>query len=172
MKQHFLQSGAWEEFQRALGKETIRREGDGWSYLAIVERAGGLTRLYCPYGPTAMSLENLDGALSSLKTEAEGIGATFLRVQPYPMLLTGNDTDARGMRAIRYSQPEATRFVDLSPSFEEIVASMSQSKRSVIRNYQKKGLIYRMSRNPADVEMLLPLLHAIAERNQISVHDE
>jgi lipid II:glycine glycyltransferase (peptidoglycan interpeptide bridge formation enzyme) len=172
MKQHFLQSTVWEEFQHALGNETIRRDGEGWSYLAIVEHAGGLTRLYCPYGPTAMSLENLDKALESLKTEAKKLGVAFLRVQPYPMLLTGNDTDNRGMRGIRYSQPEATRVIDLSPSLEEIISSMSQSKRSVIRNYQNKGLTYRMSKDSSDIEALLPLLHDIAERNRILVHDD
>ncbi len=172
MKQHFLQSEAWEAFQHKLGNETIRRNGDGWSYLAIVEHGGGLTRLYCPYGPTAMSLENLDSALSSLKTEAANLDAAFVRVQPYPMLLTGNDTTARGMQPISYSQPEATRVIDLSPSFEDIVAGMSQSKRSVVRNYHSKGLTYLKSSDPKDVELLLPLLHDIAARNQILVHDD
>lgn len=172
MKQHFLQSEAWEAFQHKLGNETIRLGGDGWSYLAIIEHGGGLTRLYCPYGPTAMSLENLDSALSSLKTEAEKLGAAFVRVQPYPMLLNGNDANTRAMRAIRYSQPEATRVIDLSPPFDDIVAGMSQSKRSVVRNYRNKGLTYHSSTNPKDVELLLPLLHDIAERNRILVHDD
>lgn len=172
MKQHFLQSEVWEAFQHKLGNKTIRRNGDGWSYLAIVEHGGGLTRLYCPYGPTAMSLENLDAAFDSLKTEAEKLGAVFVRVQPYPMLLNGNDASTRDMRPIRYSQPEATRVIDLSPSFDDIVAGMSQSKRSVVRNYRNKGLTYRLSTNPKDVKLLLPLLHDIAERNRILVHDD
>ncbi len=172
MNQHFLQSEAWEKFQQTLGHKTIRRGGTGWSYLALIERSGGLTRLYCPYGPTVWSLEALDEAIASLKTEAKQVGAAFLRVQPCPMLMTGDGANARGMKAIRYSQPEATRVIDLSLSFEDLVAAMSQSKRSVVRNYQNKGLTYRMSKDSADVEELLPLIHAIAERNRILVHDD
>lgn len=169
---HFLQSEAWEKFQHSLGNETIRSEGDGWSYLAIVERGGGLTRLYCPYGPTVESLEALDVALESLKMEADNHGAVFVRIQPGGIFLKESDLSPRGMRPIAYSQPVATRVIDLSPSLEDITAAMSQSKRSVIRNYRNKGLTYRMSRNSEDVEVFLPLLHDIAERNRISVHSD
>ena len=56
------------------------------------------------------------------------------------------------MKPIAYSQPVTTRVVDLSLSLNDILAAVSQSKRSVIRNYQKKGLVYRMSKNPAHAE--------------------
>lgn len=169
---HFLQSEAWEKFQHSLGNETIRREGDGWSYLAIVERGGGLTRLYCPYGPTVESLEALDTALESLKMEANNHGAAFVRIQPDGIFLKESDLSTRGMKHVEYSQPVATRVIDLSPSLEDITAAMSQSKRSVIRNYQNKGLTYQKSQNPEDIEVFLPLLHDIAERNRISVHSD
>lgn len=172
MTQHFLQSEAWEKFQQTLGSDTLRREGDGWSYLAIAEHGGGLTRLYCPYGPTVVSLEALDAALESLKTEAKKRGAAFVRVQPYGISLNESDTSDRGMKPVEYSQPVATRNIDLSPSLDDIAAAMSQSKRSVIRNYRKKGLTYRTSQNPEDIEVFLPLLHDIAERNRISVHSD
>lgn len=172
MNEHFLQSEAWEKFQHALGNVTVRREGEGWSYLAIVEHGAGLTRLYCPYGPTVRSKEALDSALSSLRDEAAKRGAAYLRVQPQGLLLDPQDTKQRHMQPIAYSQPVATRVIDLSPSLEELLSLVSQSKRSVIRNYQKKGLVYHMSKNPADVERLLPLIHDIAERNRISVHGD
>lgn len=172
MKPHFLQSEAWEAFQRALGNETVRREGDGWSYLAVLEHSGGLTRLYCPYGPTAESLPALDTALTSLKTEADRRGAAFVRVQPNSISLSGSDASSRSMRQINYSQPVATRVIDLSPPLDDIISAMSQSKRSVIRNYRNKGLTYRISQNPEDIEVFLPLLHDIAERNRISVHSD
>jgi lipid II:glycine glycyltransferase (peptidoglycan interpeptide bridge formation enzyme) len=172
MNQHFLQSDAWEKFQHALGNTTVRREGDGWSYLAIVEHGGGLTRLYCPYGPTVTSPAALKGALESLTQEAKAQGAAFLRVQPQGYLLGTEESAALHMKPIAYSQPVATRVVDLSPSLNDILAAVSQSKRSIIRNYQKKGLMYRMSKNPNDIEKLLPLIHDIAERNRISVHSD
>lgn len=172
MKQHFLQSDAWENFQHALGNETVRRSGDGWSYLAIVEHSGGLTRLYCPYGPTFETPVALDAALESLKTEAEKIGAAFVRVQPFGALLDESETKPRGMKPITYSQPVATRIIDLSPSLEDLIANMSQSKRSVVRNYENKGLAYRTSTDAGDIERLLPLLHDIADRNHIALHSD
>lgn len=172
MNQHFLQSEAWEKFQSALGHTTIRREGDGWSYLAIVETSGGTPRLYCPYGPTAYSLENLDKALASLKTEAKSLGAVFLRAQPFPMLIAGEAARARGMQAIQYSQPEATRRLDLTPSFEDILAQMTPSKRNVIRNYAKKGLTYHVTHEVKEVEKLLPLLRDVAAKNRIMLQDD
>jgi lipid II:glycine glycyltransferase (peptidoglycan interpeptide bridge formation enzyme) len=137
MNQHFLQSDAWEKFQHALGNTTVRREGDGWSYLAIVERGGGLTRLYCPYGPTVTSPAALNSALESLAQEAKARGAAFLRVQPQGYLLDTEESAALHMKPIAYSQPVATRVINLSPSLNDIIAAISQSKRSVIRNYQK-----------------------------------
>ena len=172
MIQHFLQSEVWEKFQHSLGSVTIRHDGDGWSYLAIVEHGGGLTRLYCPYGPTVESLEALDVALESLKTEANKRGAAFARVQPNGVILNELEAKTRKMRTIAYSQPVATRIIDLSPPYEEIIARISQSKRSVVRNYQSKGMTYRMSKDPKDIEALLPLLHDIAGRNHIAVHSD
>lgn len=172
MHQHFLQSEAWEKFQQTLGNTTIRQGDDGWSYLAVVECGGRLTRLYCPYGPTILSLTALDEALASLKAEAVKHGAAFVRIQPTGSILSATEAKARNMRAITYSQPAATRIIDLSPSLEELVAGISQSKRSVVRNYRTKGMTYRTSKDPQDIELLLPLLHDIAERNRISVHSD
>ena len=172
MNQHFLQSESWEKFQHALGNETVRRSGDGWSYMAIVEHGGGGVRLYCPYGPTVKDLDALDEALSSLKQEAKKVGAVFVRLQPFGPLLTDEESSRRSLKRIVYSQPEATRLIDLSPSHEDLIAAMSQSKRSICRNYQKKGLRYWVSHDPADVERFLPMLHDIASRNHISIHDD
>lgn len=172
MEPHFLQSEAWEKFQQTLGNTTIRRQGDGWSYLAIVEHSGVLTRLYCPYGPSFTSLAALDAALASLKTEAGKLGAAFLRIQPSGALLDAAEAKSRGLKQIAYSQPVATRVIDLSPSYEDILAQMSPSKRNVIRNYEKKGLVYRVTKDPADIELLFRPLHDIATRNRITVHSD
>lgn len=172
LKRHFLQSEAWEKFQNTLGKRTIRRQGDGWSYLAIVERSAGLTRLYCPYGPTAESAVALSRALDALKVDGKNQGAAYLRIQPLGVDL--NTTKVKGYRlhSVDYSQPEATRLIDLDRPLEDIYIDISQSKRSICRNYRNKGLAYSSSRDPKDIEKLLPLLHEVAARNKISIHDD
>jgi lipid II:glycine glycyltransferase (peptidoglycan interpeptide bridge formation enzyme) len=172
MQEHFLQSIAWEKFQQSLGHTTVRRSGDGWSFLAVVERSGGITRLYCPYGPTVSSPQVLIDAIAALKEEAMHFQAAFLRIQPTGILLDANDEKRYGLRAIAYSQPVATRVIDLTPPLEEIFAGMTQSKRNVCRNYKKKNLIYHVTKDPADIELLLTPLHDIASRNRISVHSD
>jgi hypothetical protein len=59
MNQHFLQSSAWEKFQQSLGRKVFHNRGEGWEYFAILERGTGNSRLYCPFGPTAIN-ENPD----------------------------------------------------------------------------------------------------------------
>ena len=172
MAQHFLQSPAWEKFQNALGKQTIRREGVGWSYLAIVEQSVGLKRLYCPFGPTATSPEALEQALGALRQDARDQMATYLRVQPSGVAINTTNASRFSLFPITYSQPEATRVIDLTQSMDDIYGGISQSKRSICRNYQNKGLAYHVSHEAADIELLLPLLHEVAERNHIGVHDD
>ena len=38
---HLLQSDGWAEFQKAIGKKTIQHSGEGWQYLAILEKGDG-----------------------------------------------------------------------------------------------------------------------------------
>lgn len=169
---HFLQSPAWEKFQNELGRTTIRREGDGWSYLAIVEHSAGLTRLYCPFGPTVTSPASLEEAFVSLKQDAREHGAAYLRVQPTGVAINTTNSLQYGLRPISYSQPETTRVIDLAQSMDEIYAGISQSKRSICRNYQNKALAYHVSHDAADIELLLPLLYEVARRNHIGVHSD
>ena len=169
---HFLQSTAWEKFQNNLGRRTIRRQGDGWSYLAVVEHTAGMTRLYCPYGPTVESIKALERALLSLRSEAKTERAAYLRIQPVGVDLNTTTLIGHKLRAVDYSQPEATRLIDLSRPLDEIYADISQSKRSICRNYQNKGLVYSSSYDPKDIDKLLPLLHEVAVRNQISIHSD
>ena len=82
MNQHFLQSEAWQAFQTVLGREVFRNSGNGWSYLAILERGTGHTRLYCPYGPTAINEASFEEAINSLIRLGRQHKVTFIRVEP------------------------------------------------------------------------------------------
>ena len=77
---NFLQSISWEKFQQSLGRQTFRDQGDDWSYLAILEKGRGNTRLYCPYGPEAISEKAMTQAIDSLTRLARQHKATFIRV--------------------------------------------------------------------------------------------
>lgn len=170
---HFLQSPAWGRFQEQLGRTVVTDSGEGWRYLAVLETGTLNTRLYCPYGPEVASPEALDAALASLKKQADTHHVTFLRIEPTGTTSEG-DLQKRGLKRVTYLQlqPEHTQIIDLSPTEDEIVAQMHQNNRNLYRNYAKKGLAIKQSNDPADITILTSLLHGVAARNHITVHND
>lgn len=166
---HFLQSDAWGRFQESLGRTVVRDSGDGWAYQAVLEKGKMNSRLYVPYGPTLTKAEGLSPALESLLTQAQHLGATFIRVEPLGTV-TSDDLRAAGLQRVSRVQPEATSVVDLTPSEEEIVAAMTPSNRNLHRNYAQKGLVVHTSTNLADMAILTSLLHGVAAKTGMHAH--
>lgn len=166
---HFLQSAAWAEFQRSLGRTAVEDRGDGWSYRAFLEKGRLNSRLYAPYGPVLDSPDALPAALDSLRAQAKRLGAAFVRVEP-----TGAVDPARlpalGLLRAPRKQPEHTQRIALDRPFDEILADMASSQRNRHRNYAKKGLSVRRSTDPADVEHLVRLLGDVADRTGMHGH--
>lgn len=168
---HFQQSEAWGTFQKSLGRKVFHRSGEGWEYRAILEPARfGLTRLYCPYGPTASTHRALKTALDSLKALARSQNAAFVRIQPLGAEFTAEDMKHLGAHKIAYSQPAHTWHIDTSRTRDELLADMKQNNRNLFRTYEKKGMTYEKSADPADISRLTSLLHGVAAHNQITVH--
>lgn len=170
---HFLQSHAWEAFQHELGRKTFRDQGDGWSYLAVLEHGTGNTRLYVPYGPTYETPAQFDAAMASLTTLAREQSATFIRVEPMGPL-TPSDLKARKLLPVTYQhlQPHATQIIDLQLSRENLLAQMSQNTRNITRNYTKKDIRITTSRDPKDISILTTLLQAVAARTHLRPHSD
>lgn len=172
MKTHFLQSDAWERFQQSLGRQTFRDRGEGWEYLAILEPARfGLSRLYCPYGPTADSPTALETALASLKTLGAKLGVVYLRLQPVGASLAAAATSPH-LHPVTYSQPAHTWVIDLKQSEATLLQAMKPNTRNIYRNYHKKGLVHIISHDPQDITHLTTLLHEVADHNSIAVHSD
>lgn len=170
---HFHQSAAWEAFQLSLGRKVFHRTGDGWEYRAILEPARfGMSRLYCPYGPTATSRRALRTALASLRALARSQHAAFVRIQPLGSEFSSADMKRYGAHKIPYSQPAHTWVVDTARPSDEILADMKQNNRNLYRTAAKKGLVYEKSTNPEDIVYLTTLLHGVAAHNQITVHSD
>lgn len=170
---HFQQSEAWQKFQESLGRTVFHESGQDWEYRAILEKARfGLNRLYCPYGPTANSQQALNDALTSLEKLALTQDAAYIRIQPLGNHFTSHDIESLGAHAIEYSQPAHTWCIDTSRSEDEIVADMKQNNRNLYRTYEKKGMAYEKSYDPADITRLTTLLHQVAQHNQITVHPD
>ncbi|WGD38266.1 peptidoglycan bridge formation glycyltransferase FemA/FemB family protein [Lysinibacter sp. HNR] len=176
---HFLQTPAWGEFQKALGRTVVEDSGEGWRYLAILEKGRINSRLYTPYGPVVNSLDYLPAALSSLVSAAKKLGAVFVRVEP--LVITPGDTElssvvnafeSAGLRRTNYVQPEQTWRVDLTQSEEQVLSGLSKTGRNLYRNYSKKGLSIRSSDSPEDVEDFLQLVKGVAEQADIRQHPD
>lgn len=170
---HFQQSAAWETFQKALGRTVIHHHEDGWDYRAILEpQRFGMSRLYCPYGPSVSSKESLQTAVSSLKYEGRKLGAVYVRVQPLGLGLNPSIAAAYGLKKINYSQPALTWRIDTTQSKEAILGDMKQNNRNIYNTSEKKGLRYHRSDSPADLSSLLQLLHTMATHNAITLHSD
>lgn len=170
---HYLQSDAWQMFQESLGKRVFHRQGDGWEYRAILEPVRlGMSRLYCPYGPTVTSKRALVNALASLDALARSLKVAYVRLQPLGYELSPTDIRRLQFNLIDYSQPTHTWHIDTSRPLEQVIADMKQNNRNLYRTFSKKGLMYEKSNDPADISRLTELLRGVAASNQISVHSD
>jgi len=177
---HFLQTGAWAEFQRAYGNETVSRNGtasDGgaWEYLAIVERGRFSSRLYCPYGPLYTSKAALQEALVSLRKEARSYLVDFARIEPRGAL-EAEELTTLGLRpAARNVQPPDTIINDVradAVSEEDILLRGSTTRRQLYRYSLRDGVVYKTSYDPADIKYFLDMIHVVAKRTGIIPHED
>ena len=173
MNQHFLQSTAWEQFQKSLGRKVFHNRSDGWEYFAILEHGTGNSRLYCPFGPSAINEEKLRLALKDLASLGKKLGVTFLRIGPInPNFTTILHDESWKKATYVHLQPEYTHVIDLHQSEDEIIANMAQPVRNCYRNYHKKGVTIHQSQNPEDIKYFLELIHEVAKRTGMSPHPD
>lgn len=170
---HFLQSEAWQNFQKELGRKTFRQSGEGWEYLAILETGRGNTRLYCPYGPSAQDQRSFEEAMQSLMSLGKRENASFVRIEPTnPKRI--DFIKKNGGKKVTYQSlnPERTIIIDLDRPVEDIVAAMTAPNRNYYRNYQKKGINIYQSTKVKDIEIFLGLIKKVAERTGMRPHSD
>ncbi|MGP0222705.1 lipid II:glycine glycyltransferase FemX [Paenarthrobacter sp. NCHU4564] len=166
----FLQTPAWAEVQRSLGRRVHQRSGTGWSFLAIEEKNPAGKVIYAPYGPVATSVTAFDAATAALVELARKEHAVFVRMEPVDAGFAASDAGpllrARGLRPAPVNQqPELSWVVDLDGDFKDVLAGMKPTNRNLYRNIHKKGVTFRSSQDPADISILLHFLHLTAARN-------
>jgi lipid II:glycine glycyltransferase (peptidoglycan interpeptide bridge formation enzyme) len=165
----FLQSPAWADVQRSLGRTVHQESGRGWSFLAVEEKNPAGKVLYAPYGPVASSLEAFDAALAALVATARSCGAVFVRIEPVSAGLempAAAELSRRGLQPAPVNQqPELSWIVDLDGDFNDVLGAMKPVNRNLYRNIHKKGVTFRASQDPDDIRILLNFLHMTARRN-------
>jgi len=177
MKKHFLQSEAWEGFQKKLGEETVRLEGEKFEALAIVKKTKVGRYLYVPYGP-ALDEEDpqrgLDEAVRALERLGRERRAMFVRVEPC-VALEAAEMRERGFVKTKDLSPRETLVYDLKPTEEEILRDLAKKAKRGQRYFldlAARGLEVEVSKKPEDVRILTNLQGKLAKRKKIGVFDE
>lgn len=173
-KVHFLQSEAWASFQRSLGRDVFQKSGNGWSYVAVLEKGRGNTRLYCPYGPVCDSDRAFEEAFLSLVDLGRELGATFLRLEPTGQV-SKQQLKKSGCKEVTYNQlqPAQTQVITLAgKTEEEVLAGMESNNRNLYRTYAKKGLSIVESTDSADIDIFLGFIRKVAERTGLRPHSD
>lgn len=165
----FLQSKAWEKFQQSQGKKTFRLTGDNFDVLAILDSTPVGSYIFCPYGPVLNDKSALNSALKALKKLAQEQNAIFIRLEPQ-LQFSSTEMKKLGAKKVHDIEPAATWILDLTQSPEELQAGIEKEKMRLWRNGHKKGISFRQSTDPKDIEYLSSLLAEVAKKDGFNPH--
>jgi len=156
-QESFLQSVQWQEFQKALGRQTWRIH----KILVIKHNLPlGKNYLYSPRSPAVKS-----DFLEELREIAKKEGSIFFKIEPITDLNLENFNFTKSSRQI---QPTKTLILDISKSEEELLKQMHQKTRYNIRLAQKKGVTIEESSEKIDD--FLRLSKETAKRDKFHLH--
>lgn len=157
----FSQSSWWGAFREELGDRVFYFSEDRWAALVIeVSRSFG-KYWKVPYGPTADSVAAMRGACDALSKAAKDAHALLLRVEPQQVELF----DPSGFkRALVKITPANTIINDLTRSEDEIMAGMRQTNRSDVRQAIRKGVTFKHSYNPEDINLFYKMQQGVSKR--------
>jgi hypothetical protein len=153
---HFLQSTLWQRVQTALGHDVIWARDEQWMWAGAI-RAGRFPRyVYLPHGPTASTTDAMTTALGRSVEAARERSLDFVRAEPagdpaLPALI------AAGANPGRAIQPRWTWILDLTPDEAELRRGLSAGHRGAINAAPRRGLSFRRSNDPEDIEVFLAL---------------
>lgn len=177
MYTHLLQSEIWEKYEKLEGKTTFRLTGDDFDCLVTKSTTPFGNYLYLPYGPaifpditTAKSA--LSHAFKALYKLAKEQNAYFIRIEPtYAFTADSIASCAKnsGFKLVKKSKeldPEHTWVLDLDAPEEEILKNMESRKVRYWRNYAKKGMSIRTTKNPEEITILTDFLKNLGEKDK------
>jgi Acetyltransferase (GNAT) domain len=153
---HFLQSTLWQRVQTALGHDVVWARDEQWMWAGAI-RGGHFPRyVYLPHGPTAATTDAMATALAQAVEAARERSLDFVRAEPagdpaLPALI------AAGADPSRAIQPRWTWILDLTPDEAALRRGLNAGHRGAINAAPRRGLSFRMSTDPEDIEVFLAL---------------
>lgn len=172
MKEHFLQSHLWENYERLEKQTTFRIKGEGFSAMAVLEHTLLGNYLFCPYGPTMQyknpneHKSNFQSALNALMALAKKQKCFFVRIEPTFTSINGSELRSKfHLKKSHDIDPAHTWILNLAQSEDKIFADMEKEKGRLWRNCHKKGIVIRQTKNPDEIGILIGLLKQVGNQN-------
>lgn len=180
----FLQSYAWGEFQRALGRTVIRKSEAQFFFSAVQMKLPlGFSYWYIPRGPYLIG-KNISVWYEVVKNMARTKGVVFLRFEPISM--DGQEKEmfqelervtGRGcVKQTKDIQPKTVWIIDLSKTTDQLLSSMHSKTRYNIRLAERKGVSIAHAQTKEDVlracEVFLALARKTSNRHEFRLHPE
>lgn len=164
------QSKEWEKLQKDLGETSFYREGNDFSYLAILKPVPLGSYLYLPYGPVADTKDGFKAALKDLESLAREEDVVFTRIEPrnpdFAKLFPKNTVKSHDLN------PKETWVLDLTGSDEEFKDKLPSRLLRYYKNREKNSITIEISHHPEDIKYLLDLQKTLAKEKNISTFSE
>ncbi len=176
----FLQSWAWGDFEKALGKEVFRlgiSENNSLIgiCLLVLEKAKTATFFYVPEGPLFLRWEKtaLDVLIKFITDLAKERSVSFLR---FDTRIFGDEESSLlekygFLPAPTFTQPQTTSVIDLKRSEEELLKNMSSSTRYNIGMSMRRGVKVRKAKEE-EVNSFKNLLDSTARKKKLTLQKE
>lgn len=163
----FLQSRAWEGFQRTIGRKTWRVQG---TLVILHGLPFGFSYLYCPH-PSVRSVSTL---LPELERITRRENALFLKIDPIQPILIG--TSEHSVKKSNSLQPQHSLNIDLTETQADLLSQMHPKTRYNIKVAEKHGVRIAMYKGRHEkngvFETFWSLLEETAGRDEFSTHEK
>lgn len=166
------QTKDWAEFQKSLGKEVSWLERKGWHCLLIKQKTKLGSYWLAPYGPFLSDNKAFPEALKTIKNEAKKQNISWVTVEPFGRKLS-YDPKKLGLKAVEKSyNPAFTVVNDLGIDEAKRWSALSPTFRNLINRSGKRGLNFRTSTDPSEINIFTDMLDKVAKRKKINLHNE
>lgn len=175
MRHSFLQTHAWLQFQRSIGRTTWHLDDDKIEANVIEHNLPfGKNYLYVPHGPM-ISFDEMEGGfkhklehfMGNVLRIAKIEHSMFIKFEPLNDTVTELLYDFGLRRSLKEVQPSRTVILGLTPDESQLLSAMHHKTRYNISLAQRKGLHVIESDS---IETFWELLRKTSKHDNFSTH--
>ena len=165
------QSKEWANLQSELGEKYFFEVGNNYQFLAILKNTPLGKYLYLPYGPFIEPGKNpqkiiIARVMRKIRKIANDNKVFFIRIEPQISDFTKNLPYK--MKKSTDLNPKETWILDLAGNDDELKSKLPSRLCRYHKNAEKNGLTIEISHNPDDIDYLINLQKALANKKGIN----